>query len=222
MCGIPSKDTLFRGAHHPVAFQRKAGLNPAKFMKLYWEASKPELIEASFVWERYAPTLELVHNYGCRTSHKRNENSKPGKRDVYCGAYQLNVDHVRRLVGIDRLPEVVGADVIHKIEHGELAHVASLITIALPIDEDAVEGVKTAIVDRLWNSCRGPIEHICDFDRDLDPHPNNKLDLAPSGRYTDGRSSLMRALCFYRYRLLKFAWGLRFRFFGPPAGLERV
>jgi hypothetical protein len=205
---IPSSDSLFRGAHHPIAFQ-KATFRYSKFMKLYWETSKPQLIEASFVWDRYAPTLGLVHAYGCRTSSKRNESRKPNNRDTYCGAYQLTVRQMRSLAGTPGLTEVLGADVEHKIENGELAHVAAFITIRVPEDEEAIEGVKTIIVDRLWNSCRGPIKHICEVDRALDPHPNSNLEPAAQGPYVDGRSTVRRIFCLWRYRLLTIGWKIR-------------
>jgi hypothetical protein len=115
---IPQNDNLFRGAHHPVAFRKRA-FQYSKFIKLY--SDTPGLVEASFIWERYAPTLSFVHAYGCRTSKKRNQN-RPEKRDIYCGAYQLNAWHIRGLATTEGLSEVVTADVIHQVEDNEIAH----------------------------------------------------------------------------------------------------
>ena len=174
-------------------------------MKLYWDETNPGLIEASFVWDRYVPTQALLHAYGCRMSNKRNHR-RPRDRDVYCGAYHLKASHVRALVGIARLPEVATADVVHQIEDNEIAHVGCVITLHAGGDEGGIEGVKTAIIDRLWSSCRGPLIHTCQMDRDLDPHPSNNLEVAPLGPFLDDRTIIRRAWCLVRYWLLMLTW----------------
>jgi hypothetical protein len=204
---VPSGDNLFRGAHHPVAFQ-KAVFRRAKFMKLYWDPKKPSLIEASFVWDKYAPTQALVHAYGCRVSAARN-NRRPDRRDVYCGAYHLKAAQVCRLAATPGLEEIATAEVVHQVENNEIAHVASLIRLHHAADEEGIEGVKTAIVDRLWNGCSGPLKHTCDPDGDLDPHPSNSLELAPLGLYVENRTRLQRAWSLVRYCILVFIWKLR-------------
>jgi hypothetical protein len=203
---LPSTDSVFRGAHHPVAFQRKL-FRHAKFMKLYVAESDPRRIEASFVWERYAPTSSLVHAYGCRLSASRN-GRQATRRDVYCGSYQLTVGYVRSLAAITMLPEVATADVLHKIENNEIAHAACISRVRDEVDEEALEGVKTVIADRLWRGSRGPLTHTCNADHDLDPHPNANLEEAPLGLYLDTRSAARRALCLLRYWLLLALWKL--------------
>ena len=205
---IPPRDNLFRGAHHPVAFQKRV-FRHAKFIKLYVGEDDPRRIEASFVWDRYAPTPSLVHAHGCRVSAGRNHR-QPTKRDVYCGFYQLVARHVRSLAAIAGLPEVATADVVHQIENNELAHAACIIRLHDEIDEEAIEGIKTVIADRLWSGCRGPLTHSCKMDRDLDPHPNGSLEEAPLGHYSDDRSVAQRALCLVRYGLLVVLWKLRY------------
>ncbi len=203
---IPPADNLFRGAHHPLAFQ-KTVFRLAKFMKLYWDATNPRLIEASFVWDRYTPTQALVHAYGCRVSSRRNR--KPGKRDVYCGAYHLKAIDVRGLATTVGLPEVATADIVHQIEDNEIAHVGCIITLRAAPDGEGVEGIKTIIVDRLWNACRGPLTHTCQSDRDLDPHPSDNLEAPPLGQSLDDRTIIQRAWCLARYWLLMLAWKAR-------------
>ena len=204
---IPPGDNLFRGAHYPLAF-RKTVFRRAKFIKLYWDATNPTLIEASFVWDRYAPTEGLVHAYGCRVSYRRNHR-KPDKRDIYCGVYHLKVSHVRGLAATAGLPEVATADVVHQIEDNEIAHVGCDIRLGAAADEEGIEGIKTVIVDRLWSGCRGPLTHTCQMDRDLDPHPNNNLEVASLGPYLDDRTVIQRAWCLARYWLLMFVWKAR-------------
>jgi hypothetical protein len=207
---IPPRDNIFRGAHHPVAFQKK-NFRHAMFMKLYSAEDNPRQIEASFIWDRYAPTPSLVHAYGCRVSTARNQRQSRN-RNVYCGSYHLKVDYVRSLAATEGLPEVATADMIHQIENNELAHAACIIRLRDETDEEAIEGIKTVIAERLWNGSRGPLTHTCTTDRDLDPHPNSGLDEAPLGGYSDDRSLVKRALCLARYGLLLVLWKLR-RFF---------
>jgi hypothetical protein len=196
---LPPNDNIFRGAHHPYAFQNRA-FRHSKLIKLYTDPQAPRNIEASVVWERYAPTLSLVHAYGCRTSRQRN--ARGGSRDVYCGAYQLKVRHIRNLAATPNLPEVATADIVHKVENNELAHASCFITLHENVDEETIEAVKTAIAACLWNDSRGPLSHICIADLNLNPHPNERLERTPQGLYFDDRSRLQRMWAWVRYWFL--------------------
>jgi hypothetical protein len=207
---IPQNANLFRGAHHPVAFQKQV-FRYAKFMMLYSGDENPGVIEASFIWERYAPTLSRVHSYGCRISNRRNQ-KKPKTRDVYCGAFHINACHIRGLATTDGLPEVTTADVVHHVEANEIAHASLRVVLRDGIGEDDIEGVKTVIVDRIWNNSRGPLAHKCEGDKDLNPHPSANLSAAPLGPYVDQRSKARRLWCLARFWWLCFVWKVQMSF----------
>jgi hypothetical protein len=200
---IPQNDNIFRGAHYPVAFQRTS-FRPAKFMKMFND-NNPRVIEASFVWERFAPRHADVHAYGCRISHRR---SRPDRRSIYCGAYQLKAMHVHELAVTPALPEVAAADIVHKVEDNEIAHAGLKVRLVEHVDEESIEGVKTAIAAQLWEKSRGPMLHICKDDRGVADHPNYNLEPAPLGPYVDERSLLTRFGCLLRFWFLLGAWKL--------------
>jgi hypothetical protein len=206
ICAIPDGDNLFRSVVHPLAFRKKGKqLDRGKFFHLCTDDLTPGLIKTSVVWERYAPTSQRVHAFGCRLAVRMNE-ANPKTRHVYCGAYQFKASNVRQLVGTENLAEVVGSDVLHVIEHGEIAHANIQIRLAADVDEDSVEGIKTVIVDRLWQSNRGPIPHICDVDTELEPPPSQLLIDAPNGTYSDDRSSMLRFWYDVRFAALYSLW----------------
>lgn len=165
-------------------------------------------LHGSLAWERYVPTAEYVHDYGCRLASGINERKqKAGKfkekdRHHYCGAYQLSGHAVRALAVTAELDEVASADIIHLIEAGEIAHTDLQIVLKPGID---VEGTKTAIVDRLWNACSGPLRHICDCDNHIPEHANAKLTRAPLGKYR-ARFCLFRVWCIIRFRIFSWLW----------------
>jgi hypothetical protein len=202
---IPDLDNLFRGAHHPVAFSNR-NFRPLRFMKLWPDPNNHRVIEASFIWERYAPTSSFVHACGCRRSRQR-------QRDVYCGAYQLKAINVRELSNTEGLPEVAEAEIIHRIEDGEISHAGFRVLLSENVDEEDAEDVKTAIADRLWNSSRGPLKYECAQDRTLNPHPNTRLQRAPLGDFVDRRSAGAKAWYVIRYWVAYVMWkaGLMFR-----------
>jgi hypothetical protein len=188
---IPSGDNLFRSAVFPLSFRNKGrSFHAANFMRLY--SDSPGLIEASVIWERYAPNLECVHAFGCRLAARMNNAGgaagKPDAKRVYCGAYRFKARDVRTLFGNRQLPEIANANVCHAIEDGEIAHASLEIRLVDGVAGDAIEAVKTAIVDRLWHASLGPTRHACGVDWGLDPHPSNKLPDAPGGPYVDDRS----------------------------------
>jgi hypothetical protein len=196
---IPNLDNLFRGAHYPWAFSSKT-FKPLKFMKLYPNEADFRIIEASFIWERYAPTFSHVHSCGCSRSKKRK------KKDIYCGAYQIKAASVRELMTTKRLPEVATADIVHLIEEDEISHASLRVRLRDDVEEEEAEDVKTAIADRLWNASSGPLPHTCRADRDLAPHPNAYLEKAPLGLYADDRSIPTQIWYVARYWFVYAIW----------------
>jgi hypothetical protein len=204
---LPQTDNVFRGAHHPIVF-KKSIFRPGPFLRLYNEQN-PRLIEASFVCQRYAPELCYVHSYGCRNSRERNRRRRSGEGDVYCGAYQLKVATVRGLpntVGLTHV--VVTMDIVHQIENDQIAHAALKIELNQNVPEAAIEGIKTAIVDRLWRWSHGPVLHRCKTDRKLVPHPNTLLPTGPAGAYIEDRTIRTRIWYLVRFWFLLAAWKL--------------
>jgi hypothetical protein len=119
---------------------------------------------------------------------------------------------VRGLEATVGLPEVATSDLVPQIEDNEVAHVNCVIRLRDDADEDSIEGVKTVIVARLWNGCRGPLTHTCHMDTDLVPHPSNRLETPPLGMYLDDRSVALRAWCLARYWLLMLARKVQSRY----------
>lgn len=162
----------------------------------------------SLAWERYVPTTKHVHAYGCRVAFSMNEKlraeGKVERRRIYCGAYRLNGSAVRALATSDALDDISSADVVHHIEKGEIAHTD--LKISLKPGGLNVEGTKTAIVDRLWNRCFGPLKHIADCDRDIEPHPSSDLSTPPAGPCSDTRSGLYRIWSLIRFRIYSWVW----------------
>ncbi len=174
---------LYRHAFAPVAVSKKKGLMPAKFWHL--DATNPTIIEGSIAWSRLLPNTTLVHRYGCQRAEARNNRSKetgkfrPNNRQVYCGVYSFPAGAVRKLPGIESCSEIVGANVVYKIEEGDIAHAALVVRISP--NTVNVEEIKTIIHDRLWRATGGPAKHVCDCDKDVPEHPSNFLDTAGSG-----------------------------------------
>jgi hypothetical protein len=198
---IPDSDSLFRHCIHPLSFRRNR-FAQEKLLKLY---DRPDgSLLASLAWERYVPTEKLIHRYGCRVALGINEKKRlEGKlttktRHVYCGAYQVTASAIRALPATEGLNEVTSADVIHHIEEREIAHTDLKIVLNSRAN---VEGTKTAILDRLWNAYSGPLEHVCDYDKDLKSHPKSGLRTPPRGPYRDARFPLLRIWCIIRFRL---------------------
>jgi len=205
---LQQTDNVFRGAHHPVVF-RKNLFQPGPFLRL-WNDDNPRTIEASFIWQRYAPALSHVHSFGCRTSKQRNHTRRPDKKDVYCGAYNLKVSDIRGLASIEGLSEVATADITHEVENNEIAHASLKIELDAGVHEDAIEGVKTAIVACLWRRSCGPLLHRCNVDCNLAPHPSAQLPLGPSGPYVEDRSIGMRIFYLIRFWFVYTAWKVGF------------
>jgi hypothetical protein len=106
---------------------------------------------------------------------------------------------VRRLANMEGLNEIAAAEVTHLIEDGEISH-TELRFIFKSGDID-IEGTKTAIVDRLWNACSGPLRSICECDRDILNHPSADLERGPLGEYTDARGRLARVWYLVRFHV---------------------
>lgn len=205
---IPDNDNLFRHCIYPFSFQGKR-FAWGKWMKIYHESDGSLL--ASLAWERFVPTAELIRGYGCRVAFGMNEKQRiegrTTKKDrrIYCGAYQLKGSAVRALATVGDLDEIVSANVVHRVEEGEIAH-TDLRIVLKKSDDLNIEDTKTAIVDRLWSACRGPIRHTCDCDQKIEPHPSAALGIPPVGPYSDNRSSLARRWCISRFRVLNWIW----------------
>lgn len=206
MFRIPGGDNLFRHCVHPLSFSGKRFV-AQKLIKLYSQPDGSFL--ASLTWARYLPTTEHVHAYGCRLALGMNAKLKEQPkfdskaRRVYCGAFLLKAKAVRALPNLAGLTEISSADVVHSVEQGEIAHTD--LRIVLRPDAD-VEGTKTAIIDRLWQACSGPITHICDDDHDLESHPSVDLPVAPGGSYSDNRWRLTRFWHLVRFRICCWFW----------------
>jgi len=207
-CGrIPDSDGLFRHCIHPLSF-RNRGRRFASDKLVYLKPDENErTLLGSLAWERYVPTTRYVHDYGCQIASFMNEKlhaeGKSGRR-IYCGAYQLNGRAVRALATTEALNEISSADVVHRIENGQIAHTD--LRISLKPGNYDVEGTKTAIVDRLWNACSGPLRYIDGSDQDIVPHPSSDLCTPPAGAYNDTRSHLYRLWSLIRFQIYSWFW----------------
>jgi hypothetical protein len=209
-CGhIPDGDNLFRQSVFPVSFKGKDIFEWAKCLNI--RSDEDGSLSASLTWERYVPTIQFVHGYGCRLALRRNEKKQAGgkfkekDRHIYCGSYQLKAKAVRELEATEGLAEVLSADVVHEVEEGEIAH-ANMRIVLKPGVGLNVEGTKTAIVDRLWNTCSGPLRHTCDCDKEIGGHPSSKLETPPAGAYFDDRSYPFRLWHIIRFFICRWLW----------------
>jgi hypothetical protein len=176
-CGrIADGDCVFRSCVHPRSFNR--GGRQFAVEKLFYLAQGLEegVFLGSLIWDRFAPTLRAVHEYGCRVAEKAN--SKGGRsRSVYCGAYGLRARAIRSIAGANELGEVRSVTVEHLVEQGEIAHAELRIVVEAGARD--IETTKTAVIDRLWNASWGPVRHVCPCDTDLANHPSVQLPAAP-------------------------------------------
>jgi hypothetical protein len=198
---VPPGENVWRSAVFPVAFKKKQ-LSPKAFFKLYSDETRPFCLEMSLVRERYAPILAMVHGFGCRLAASQNvaQQSKGKLADrVYCGAYQISARSIEELGRTPNLPEVKVSQVIHVVEAGEFAHANLRLEVDTQGDEDAIEPIKTLIIDRLWERSRGPAIHVCDCDAGVNPHPSALLQQSPLGPYVDTRSKLAVAFAVAVY-----------------------
>jgi hypothetical protein len=205
---IRNGNSLFRHCIYPISFNKKS----ASFAheKMFYLQSQPDgALHGSLAWERYVPAPEYIHGYGCRLAAGINfRKRQAGKfseksRHYYCGAYQLTARTVRSLAITAGLDGVAAADIVHLIEEGEIAHADLRIFLKPGVHE---EGTKTAIVDRLWNACSGPLRHTCDYDRDIHAHQSSNLRTAPVGEYRDAWPSLFRLFRVIRFRFFRWLW----------------
>lgn len=200
---IPDNDSIFRQCVYPVAFKKRNNFDLKNFLHLCHNGNT---IVTSVAWERFVPTTDYVHQYGCRLAAKRNATAQANggfdekKRQVYCGPYEFKVSTVRSLATNGQLREIRFADVIHKIEEDEIAH-ANLIIGLSGSELDDIEGTKTAIIDRLWNAAHGPLTYVCECDDSMH-HPSTYLTPAPAGPYRDTRHRIVRLWFVIRFRVL--------------------
>ena len=205
---IRDGDYLYRHSIHPPSFHNDI-FNQPRFFHLVDEPASRAIL-GSLAWERFMPTPQHIHAYGCHLAKKRNDKKRAeGKlnrknRQIYCGAYGVKARSIRALVGAEQLGEVASADVTHLVENGEVAHTE--LRIVLVAGTTNVESAKTAIVDRLWNNSCGPLTHICDDDDDLDEHPNANLSIGGGGECVDSRSYLSHLWCIVRFHVCRWLW----------------
>jgi hypothetical protein len=193
---VPDGESVWRSAVFPVAF-KKNKLSPKTFFKLWPADEGPFVLEMSLVRGKYAPTLSMVHGFGCRLAASQNRNLVDRGKNadkVYCGAYQLKASDICELRGTPKLSEVTKAEVLNIVEDGEFAHSNARIEVDTKGDEDAVEPIKTLIVDRLWHQSAGPSKHVCKCDEEANPHPSAWLQDGPKGPYVDTRSKIRVAI----------------------------
>jgi hypothetical protein len=203
---VADGDSLFRHCVFPIAVNKKGIIH-----EKMWNLTPMEdgALHGSLAWERYVPTVDFVHGYGCRLSFGRNEKKRKAgtfeekKRQYYCGAYRLMGHAVRALAITQELDEIASADIVHQIEGEEIAHADLRIFLKPGVD---VEGTKTAIVDRLWHACLGPLRHICDCDEDVPTHLSSNLQTAPAGDYYDFRPWIFRSWHLVRFRVFRWLW----------------
>lgn len=209
---IEDTDLLYRHTLFPLMFSKKEQFQRSKWMRFVTENGSGALL-SSLAWHRYVPTHKLLHAHGCRLAAQMNAEmlKKRGvpalerkDRRIYCGAYALQADAIRALVGAANLPEIAGADVMHLVERGEIAHAA--IRINLAANTKDVDGTKTAILDRLWNSSRGPLSHVCECDRDVGQHPGARLEVPPAGSQVQQDGFLLRIWQLVRFYVVWWLW----------------
>lgn len=201
---ISDSALLFRHVIFPIAYKNKR-FAYERFIKIYEEHDGTLL--ASLAWERYLPTIRHVHDYGLRLAEFMNDAErakgryKENSRRIYSGAYQLSARNIRALGAIDgQLAALIAfVDVLHHIENGEIAHTDLIIR--LQPDLPDIEGAKTAIVDRLWNLCFGPLRHEMVDGSDITLHSGQQLPTGPSGAYNDKRSLFARYLALIRFKI---------------------
>jgi hypothetical protein len=204
---IRNGNSLFRHCIYPISFNKKTSSFAYEKM-WYLQIQSDGAFHGSLAWERYVPTAEYVHGYGCRLASGINTRKKEaGKfkekdRHFYCGAYQVRGQAVRALASIAGLDEIASTNVVHQVEAGEIAHADLRIFLKPGID---VEGTKTAIVDRLWNASSGPLRHRCESDLNTLAHHNSDLTEAPAGQY-HFRLWIIRVFWILRFRILNWLW----------------
>ena len=192
--GVEEDHDVFRAVVHPTIYKSKAFSHDKMFYLQFNETDKS--IVTSLVWRKYLPTEGALHSYGCSLAARRNAilqekaELKAKNRRVYCGAYQIGANSIHDLSSDDFLNKAIeAAEVVHAIEFDEEAHVNLVVKVRLDWQGD-VALTMTAIVDRLWNACRGPLLHICPCDAQLSSHPSINLPSAPNGQYVFPSNSM--------------------------------
>jgi hypothetical protein len=195
---VPDGASLFRHCVHPIVFTGGKTFAPEKMFYLKPKNS-PNDVVSSVAWQKYAPTQDHIHGYGCRLAININNNKRKGgilrkkNRHIYCGAYHLSAARIRKLYNVDD-PEspIDSAEVNHLIdsENPEIAHAE--IRFSIKPETVNIDAAKTEIVARLWNLCCGPLPFICEYDHDIVSHPSEDLDPGPLGGYVDTRSRWSR------------------------------
>lgn len=219
---VPENDNVFRQCVFPVSFRGNKSriFSYQKLLRL--EESRGRLV-TSVAWERYAPTTNHVHGYGCRLAEKRNTRLQPKdsytkeKRSIYCGSYQLKLQNIRKLMRDQLLSEFKDSQIIHAVEDGEIAHA----NLEFFIDEKSQfdrEGTKTAIIDLVWRAAQGPLLHVCEHEREATQPCHEDLPVPAAGPYKDDRTYLIRTWYLCRFYLAKLVLRLFPGIFGSSLG----
>jgi len=214
---IGKGDSLFRCIHYPHAFIGKERLfHPGLALNLGYQKNN-NTVEASVVWQRFAPYEHLLHEYGCRKSlNRRSTVGGASPNDLYCGSYETRVAAILDGLRQSNITDIVSVGAVHVIERdGDLEHANLEFTLAPSFRHLSgaqlklqLELLKTTIAVCLWEySTRGPLRHVCSIDRQASNHPNEKLIDAPRGEYADTRSNFGRL----KDILVCAVWGFCYR-----------
>src|ERR1017187_9365236 len=207
---VPDSDSVFRHCVYPNPFKKRAFV-PGKFLRL---DNMPYGFIGSVAWERFLPTHDYVHGYGCRLAlgmNRRDEargRFKEEDKKIYCGAYRLSARAIRSLPRTQGLVGIQTIDVEHHIEHGEIAHCDLIVVLKSNRDARtyAQEGTKTAAIAGFWTLCFGPLPHICTCDSGVKPHPSENLPTPPSGNCVDATISIWRYWYIVRLQVCSLLW----------------
>jgi len=222
-CGtISDRAILFRQVIHPVAFRKKAFAADKCFLL---EERPDGTVEGSLAWDRYLPTETSVRHHGCRLAQSQYQRLvarrglaklKPKDRRIYCGAYALVAQDIRAITQL--LPvEVAAVSVVHQPEDDQIAHVGLHITLnPNPLDR---EDTKTAVLACLLRACAGPLRHICENDKDVNPHPSAQLSGGHRGDFIDERPKTQKAWAILIFCFCK-ALGNLCRLLGQRSDLQ--
>jgi hypothetical protein len=76
---IPDRASLFRHSVYPLSFKGKRFSSQKLFM-LYSNPGTGNDVIASVAWQKYLPTEQHIHGYGCRLAFKINEKKRQDGR----------------------------------------------------------------------------------------------------------------------------------------------
>lgn len=181
-CRVPEGEIVFRHSVFPGSFTTNSRKQFVLKGFFYLKDRNGTLV-TSLAWGRHLPSHADIHSYGCRLAARRNSQRhsdgtfRKEKQEIYCGAFQMRSEDIYSLAGMSEIPQIQSVDILHEIEHDEIAH--ANLKIALNT-ERSIEGTKTAILAQLWNVCSGPLRHVCPCDIEIANHPSTNLEVGPN------------------------------------------